>query len=133
MTDWNAQIIEEFRGNDGEVGGMFTGAPLLLLHHIGRSSGIERIAPLMYLSEDDRVYVFASKAGADSHPDWYLNICKNPAVTYEVGNRTLEATASEIVGDERDAIYSRQSEAWPNFAEYQRATDRVIPVIELRS
>ena len=132
MSDWNARVIEEFRANEGRVGGVFEGAPLLLLHHTGRKSGTERIAPLLYRTEGERLFVFGSKGGADSHPDWYLNVKATPSVTYERGNETIRAEAVEVIGEERDAIYARHSDAWPQFGDYQRATSRTIPVIELR-
>ena len=132
MSDWNARIIEEFRENDGRVGGVFEGATLLLLHHTGRTSGTARIAPLMYRREGDRIFVFGSKGGADTHPDWYLNVMANPSVTYEAGTDVIEAEAAEVTGGERDEIYARQSDDRPIFGEYQRGTERTIPVIELK-
>ena len=131
MSEWNAGVIEEFRANDGKVGGFFGDKTVLILHTIGARSGIERLAPLVYRQEDDRVFVFASKGGSDSHPDWYHNLKANPTVSLEIGAGTVSATAVEIVGDERDAIYARHAAAIQNFAEYQAATDRTIPVIEL--
>lgn len=131
MSEWNAGIIDEFRSNDGKVGGVFEGAPLLILHTTGAKSGAERIAPLMYLNEDDRIFVFASKAGAHSHPDWFYNVKANPEVSVEMASATLNGKAVEVVGDERDGIYSRQSTAFPQFDKYQAGTDRKIPVIEI--
>lgn len=131
MSEWNAGIIDEFRSNDGKVGGMFEGAPLLILHTTGAKSGAERLAPLMYLNEDDRIFVFASKAGAHSHPDWFYNVKANPEVSVEMASATLNGKAVEVVGDERDGIYSRQSAAFPQFDKYQAGTDRKIPVIEI--
>lgn len=131
MSDWNAKFIEEFRANAGQVGGFFANKPVLILHTTGARSGIGRLAPLVYRKEDDRVFVFASKGGSHSHPDWYHNLKANPAVTVEIGADTVSATAAEIVGDERDAIYARHAAVIPNFAEYQAGTDRTIPVIEL--
>jgi deazaflavin-dependent oxidoreductase (nitroreductase family) len=131
MSDWNAKIIEEFRANHGEVGGPFEGAPLLLLHTTGARSGLERVSPIMYLDLDGHRYVFASKAGADSHPDWYRNLIANPAVTVEVGAETYGATAAPVAGEDRDRIYAEQARRYPGFAEYQTKTSRVIPVVEL--
>jgi len=134
MTDtnaWNRQIIEEFRANQGAVGGQFEGAPILLLHTIGARSGQERVNPMMYLDLDGHRYVFASKAGADSHPDWYYNLVANPTVTVEVGTETYQATAVVVSGAERDRIYAEQARRFPGFAEYQAKTTRVIPVVEL--
>jgi deazaflavin-dependent oxidoreductase (nitroreductase family) len=131
MDDFNTSIIEEFRSNDGKVGGMFEGAPLLILHTTGARSGTERLAPLMYLDFEDRMFVFASKAGADSHPDWYHNVKANAAVTIEVGTDNHGKTAVEVDTDERDRIYAEQASRFDMFAQYQAGTDRAIPVIEL--
>ena len=131
MNDFNAGIIEEFRSNDGRVGGMFEGAPLLILHTTGARSGSERLAPLMYLDFEDRTFVFASKAGAHSHPDWYFNVKANPEVSIEVGTDTRGRTAVELDPDERDRIYAEQASRFEMFAQYAAGTGRVIPVIEL--
>jgi deazaflavin-dependent oxidoreductase (nitroreductase family) len=130
-ADFNAQIIEEFRANEGRVGGMFEGATLLLLHHTGAKSGKCRVNPLGYLEDDGRYVVFASKAGAPTNPDWYHNLRTHPNVTIEVGTNTIEVIASEAAGEERDRLYRRQAERVPRFAEYEKQTDRVIPVIVL--
>ena len=131
MSDWNAQIIDEFRANDGKVGGNFEGAPLLLLHTTGARSGEERIDPMMYQDLGGPVAVFASKAGAPSHPAWYHNLVAHPEVTAEIGTalRTFQARVAE--GDERDRIWTRQKQDYPGFAEYEAATDREIPVVVL--
>lgn len=131
MSDRNANVIEEFRTSDGRVGGWFADKTVLLLHTTGARSGLPRLTPLVYREEGDRVFIFASKAGADSHPDWYHNLKANPTVSVEIGNSTSPATAVEIVGAERDAIYARQAADLDNFAEYQAGTSRTIPVVEL--
>lgn len=131
VSDWNANIIEEFRENDGKVGGMFEGDPMLILHTTGAKTGQERLNPLLYCKEGDRPFVFASKSGADTHPDWFRNTKANPEVTLEIGTGTAEATAVEILGSARDEIYARQSSDDARFAGYQAGTDRTIPVIEL--
>ena len=132
MSDFNKQIIDEFRANDGRVGGNFSGAPMLLLHSTGAKSGEERVHPMMYLADGDRYLVFASKAGAPTNPDWYFNLKAHPDVVVEVGPRTMTAEAVELVGEERDRFYRRQAELYPGFAEYQAKTDRIIPVIALQ-
>ncbi len=134
MTDMNANVIEEFRANDGVVGGWFEGMPMVLVHTTGAKSGIERIIPLVYLPDADepsRIYIFASKGGAPKSPDWYFNVLANPDVTLEVGADTYDATATELVGPQRDAVYAEQARRYSNFADYEKATDRVIPVIAL--
>jgi deazaflavin-dependent oxidoreductase (nitroreductase family) len=132
MSDWNRQVIEEFRANEGKVGGNFAGAPLLLLHTTGARTGQERVSPMMYLDLDGRRYVFASKAGAPSDPDWYRNLVAKPEVRVEVGTETYVATAKPVTGEERDRVYAEQARRYPNFDEYQQKTTRVIPVVELQ-
>jgi deazaflavin-dependent oxidoreductase (nitroreductase family) len=128
---FNEQVIEEFRTNAGKVGGNFEGAPLLLLTTVGSKSGKTRVNPMMYLEEGDRRYVFASKAGAPSNPDWYYNLVANPNVSIEVGSETIDAVATPVEEGERSRIYAEQVERYPGFGEYQDKTDRVIPVIAL--
>ncbi|GAB3586243.1 nitroreductase family deazaflavin-dependent oxidoreductase [Amycolatopsis endophytica] len=131
VTDFNNRTIAEFRENGGKVGGPFAGAPLLLLHTTGARSGKPRINPMVYLPDGDRYLVFASKGGADSNPDWYWNLRANPEAWIEVGDRTVEVRAVELERAERDEKYRVQAERYPGFAEYQRKTDRIIPVIAL--
>lgn len=135
--DWNAKIIDEFRANGGRVGGPFEGAPLTLVHHRGRRSGTEYVAPMMYLPADDDpavIYVFASKAGAPEHPDWYRNLVTAGEAQVEVGTGTYPVTVSELTGDERDRVYAEQARRYPGFAEYAEKTAgiRTIPVLALR-
>jgi len=131
VSDWNRKVVAEFRGNEGRVGGPFEGSPVLLLHTWGRKTGTERVNPMMYLAQDGRTFVFASRGGSPVHPDWYLNLLANPQVTVELGTETFPATAVPVTGPERDTIYAEQGSRYPGFAEYQAKTDRVIPVIEL--
>jgi deazaflavin-dependent oxidoreductase (nitroreductase family) len=131
MDDWNTKIIEEFRANAGVVGGSFEGSPILLLHTTGAKSGKTRVNPMMYLAEGDRLYVFASKAGAPTNPDWYHNLVAHPEVSAEVGVDTVDLTASVVEGPERDRIYADQVSRYSGFGEYQSMTDRVIPVVAL--
>jgi len=130
-ADFNAQIIEEFRANEGRVGGMFEGVPLLLLRHTGAKSGASRVNPLAYQSDNGRYVVFASKGGAPSNPDWYHNLKAQPDVTIEVGTDTIDVVASEVSGEERERLFRTQAERVPQFGEYEQRTDRVIPVIVL--
>jgi deazaflavin-dependent oxidoreductase (nitroreductase family) len=132
VSDWNRKIIEEFRANDGKVGGNFAGAPLLLLHTIGARSGQERINPVMYRDlGDGRVAVFASKAGEPTHPDWYHNLTATPEVSAEVGTETRHFRARTATADERAPIWSDQKRDYPGFAGYEAKTDREIPVVIL--
>jgi deazaflavin-dependent oxidoreductase (nitroreductase family) len=136
MADWNEQVIAEFRANQGRVGGAFEGAPMVLVHHRGHRSGQEHLAPLMYLpgDDDDTIYVFASKAGAPTHPDWYHNLVAAGSATIERGTETYEVTVREVTGEDRDRTYGEQAQRYPGFAEYEAKTAgiRTIPVLELR-
>jgi len=132
VNDWNTQIIQEFRENNGNVGGNFEGAPMVLLNTTGAKTGKSRTNPLVALVDDDRVFIFASKAGAPTNPDWYHNIIAKPRVTVEQGTERYEAEASVVQGAERDRLFGIQKERMPGFADYEAGTDRVIPVIELR-
>jgi deazaflavin-dependent oxidoreductase (nitroreductase family) len=131
MSDWNATIIEEFRANEGRVGGRFEGAPLLLLHSTGAKSGQERVNPMMYQAVGDAFAVFASKQGADTNPDWLHNLRANPDARIEVGTETLEVTARVLDTEERQPIWDEQKARYPGFADYESRTDRVIPVVML--
>jgi deazaflavin-dependent oxidoreductase (nitroreductase family) len=131
MSDWNATIIEEFRANEGRVGGRFDGAPLLLLHSTGAKSGQERVNPMMYQAVGDAFAVFASKQGADTNPDWLHNLRANPDARIEVGTETLEVTARVLDTEERQPIWDEQKARYPGFADYESRTDRVIPVVML--
>jgi deazaflavin-dependent oxidoreductase (nitroreductase family) len=132
---WNANIIEEFRNNEGRVGGGFQGATLLLLHTEGRRTGKERVNPLAYLPDDGRWVVFGSKGGALTDPDWVRNLEANRDVTIEVGTDTIPVRATKILREEpeRDELYTRQVARMPGFGEYEEKTKgiRTIPVIVL--
>lgn len=131
-ADWNQSIIEEFRANEGRVGGRFEGATLLLLHHTGAKSGIERVNPLAYQPlEDGNFAIFGSKGGAPTNPDWYYNLLANPKARVEVGTETYDVVARVAEGDEREQIWERQKERMPGFADYEKKTSRTIPVIVL--
>ncbi len=130
-NDWNRQVIEEFRANGGKVGGMWEGRPLLLLTTTGAKSGQRRTSPVMYLRDGERLLVFASKGGAPTSPDWYHNLLAHPEVTVEVGNETYDAIATPITGEERDRLYARWAQMYPQFGEYQNKTTRKIPVVAL--
>jgi deazaflavin-dependent oxidoreductase (nitroreductase family) len=130
--DWNSRIIDEFRGNEGRVGGRFEGRPLLLIHHRGARTGTVRVNPVAYQALDGRGWaIFASKGGAPANPDWYHNLLANPDTTAEVGTETVSVHAREATGDERERIWAKQKQLMPGFAEYERTTSRQIPVIVL--
>ena len=135
--DWNARIIEEFRNNGGQVGGNFAGAPVTLLHHVGRKSGKQTVSPVMYLGDADdpaTIYVFASYAGAKTNPAWYYNLTAAGTATIEVGAETFDVVVEEVTGAERDRVYAEQASRYPGFAEYEQKTEgvRTIPVLALR-
>jgi deazaflavin-dependent oxidoreductase (nitroreductase family) len=130
-ADFNSQVIDEFRANGGKAGGMFEGKPLLLVHNVGAKSGREFVTPLVYLADGDRYLIFASKGGAPENPGWYYNLKAGPEVSIEVGTETIPVLAEELTGEERDRLYTKQSEEQPQFAEYAQKTDRKIPVIAL--
>ena len=130
-NDWNTKIVEEFRANEGRVGGQFEGAPLLLLHSIGARSGKERVNPMMYQAVGDAYAAFASKGGAPSNPDWYHNLIATPDATIEVGTRTVPVRARIADDVERDTIWETQKQRYPGFADYEASTTRQIPVVIL--
>jgi deazaflavin-dependent oxidoreductase (nitroreductase family) len=131
-TDFNGQVIAEFRANDGKVGGPFEGAPMILVHHTGAKSGTERVAPLMYQQVGDSFAIFASKAGAPDNPAWFHNLVAHPDTTAEVGGETFSVKARVAEPSERDVIWERQKERFPQFAQYEvTSAPRVIPVVVL--
>ena len=134
MADWNKQVIDEFRANDGRVGGPFEGRTLLLLHHRGAKTGTERVNPVAYQRlSPDSVAVFASKGGAPTNPDWFYNLVANPDVSVEIGSEAFPVHARIAAGQERERIWERQKHDWPGFGEYDEKTRgiREIPVVVL--
>jgi deazaflavin-dependent oxidoreductase (nitroreductase family) len=131
INDFNQRIIEEFRANGGKPPSWTGNSPVLLLHHRGARSGLDRVNPVAYLRDDGRYVVFASKGGAPTHPGWFHNLKANPETEVEVGDDTVAVTATEAEGEERDRLFSAQTEISPQFAEYQAKTSRVIPVVIL--
>ena len=131
MSDWNKQIIEEFRANEGKVGGMFANNTLLLLHTTGAKSGKERVNPLVTIEDGDRLVIVASKAGAPSNPDWYYNVVANPEVGVEYGTETFQARATVTSEPERTELYEKVANARDSFNDYKVQTTRVIPVVTL--
>lgn len=129
MSDWNAGVIAEFRKNKGKVGGQFEGAPILLILHKGARTGKQRTNPVMYFKDGPRYLVFASKGGHVYNPDWYHNLKAHPDVTIEVGGETIDVHAEELTGTERDRYYAKQAALYPQFAQYEKKTKRIIPII----
>ena len=130
MAGWNDDIIEEFRSNEGRVGGRFQGNPLLLLHHRGARTGTERVNPLAYQDlGDGDVAIFGSRGGSEKNPDWYHNLRANPDVRVEIGTDTHAGKARVAEGEERERIWEAQKRLIPSFAEYEKRTERQIPVV----
>jgi deazaflavin-dependent oxidoreductase (nitroreductase family) len=135
-NNWNEKVIADFRAHDGRVGGPFEGAPMVLVHHRGRRTGHEYVNPMMYLAAergDGSIYVFASKGGAPTNPDWYYNLTAAGKGSVEIGTGTFPVTVRELHGEEHDRIYAEQASRYPGFAEYAEKTAgvRTIPVLEL--
>ncbi|MCA9863119.1 MAG: nitroreductase family deazaflavin-dependent oxidoreductase [Thermomicrobiales bacterium] len=131
VNDFNQQVIDEFRANDGKVGGMFQGAPMLLLTTKGAKSGQPRVAPLVYSRDGDRYVVIASKGGAPTNPDWYHNIAANPDITVEIGSETFPAHAEIAAEPERTRLFDAHAALMPGFRDYQNNTSRIIPVVTI--
>ncbi|MCW2627976.1 nitroreductase family deazaflavin-dependent oxidoreductase [Mycobacterium sp.] len=132
MKAFNKNIVEEFRANNGKVGGPFEGATLLLLNTTGAKSGQPRLAPLAYLTIDGKTVIIGSKAGADTNPDWVHNLRANPQAHIEVGADAYDVTARELPPAERAEMYPKVVAAAPGFGQYQDKTSRVIPLFELQ-
>jgi deazaflavin-dependent oxidoreductase (nitroreductase family) len=132
MSDFNRKIIDEFRANEGKVGGPFEGAPVLLLTSTGAKSGEQRTTPVVYQPDGERMVIFASKAGAPENPAWYHNLRANPTATVEVGADTVEVEAVVTDGDERERLFNKQKQLMPQFADYEQKTTRQIPVVALK-
>ena len=131
-AEYNAKVIDEFRASEGRVGGMWEGTPLLLLHHTGARSGASRVNPVGYLPDEPRYVIFASNGGAPSSPDWYHNLKAQPTTRIEVESETIDVVAEEATGEERERLFARGAERFPDLARHARRTDRVIPVIVLK-
>jgi deazaflavin-dependent oxidoreductase (nitroreductase family) len=132
IKSFNQAIAEEFRANDGKVGGQFDGAALLLLTTTGAKSGQPRVSPLAYFRIDGKLLIIASFAGADVNPAWVHNLRANPSAHVEIGRESFDVTARELPLAERDQLFANIAAAAPGFAEYQAKTARVIPVFELQ-
>ncbi|CAN5393873.1 nitroreductase family deazaflavin-dependent oxidoreductase [soil metagenome] len=134
MTEksWNDNIIDEFRANAGVVGGVFEGATMILIHSIGAKSGQERVIPLVTEPDGDNYVLIASKGGAPTNPDWYYNLVANPVIEVEVGAETFKVRAVEAHGAERDRLFKVVADIRTGFWDYEKMTDRVIPVFSLQ-
>jgi deazaflavin-dependent oxidoreductase (nitroreductase family) len=129
---FNKSIADEFRANDGKVGGQFEGANLLLLTTTGAKSGEPRVSPLAYFRVDDKLIIIGSFAGSDINPAWVHNLRANPSAHVEIGTGASDVTARELPAAERDELFAKVAAASPGFADYQAKTTRVIPLFELQ-
>jgi deazaflavin-dependent oxidoreductase (nitroreductase family) len=129
--DYNAKVIGEFRANSGRVGGMWEGTPLLLLHHTGAMSGVSRVNPVAYLPDDGRYFIWAANGGAPRHSAWYHNLKEYPVTRIEVSSETIDVVAEEATGDERDRLFAKAAERYPQLADIARKTERIIPLVIL--
>lgn len=128
-NEFNQRIINEFRGNQGKVGGQMAGLPLLLLTTTGAKTGRALTKPLAYTKDGDRIFVIASFAGSPNNPAWFNNLLANPTVTVEVGSERFEARAVVTTGEERQRLFNTQADKIPIFHDYQKKTTRQIPVV----
>ncbi|ONI79853.1 hypothetical protein ALI144C_24290 [Actinosynnema sp. ALI-1.44] len=132
LSDFNNQVIEEFRANKGVVGGHFANAHVALVHHVGRKSGQERITPLLYLPYDGAYVFMGSAGGAPKTPAWFLNLEAADTVTIEVGEQTLTTKPTIIrQGPEWLRIYTQFTQYWPDIYTYEEKTERRFPFARL--
>ena len=132
MSDYDAAIIEEFRANAGRLGGSWEGRDLLLLTTTGRKSGRPHTKPMVYTRDGDRLLVYASKGGAPSHPDWYLNLQAKPEAEVEVEGARIVVRAVTVDDDRRERLWNLARDTWRYYDSYQQRTDRAIPVVRLQ-
>jgi len=131
-SDFNTKMIEEFRANEGRVGGPWAGTTLILIHHIGGRSGVEGVTPLGCSSQgDDRFVIVASSGGSPTHPDWYYNLKANPRITVEVGAQTFTVLADELADAARAELWPKLVAEYPTLGEHQARTTRQFPVFML--
>jgi deazaflavin-dependent oxidoreductase (nitroreductase family) len=134
LDDWNQRVLAEFRANHGRCGGPFEGAPMIVIHHVGRKTGKTYENPLVYQpGPDGRMYLIASFGGAPKNPAWLGNLLAAGRAKVEVGDDIFEVGVTEVTGAERDEVFARQKAAMPAFAEYEKKTEgvRTIPVLAL--
>ena len=131
MDEMNQAVIKEFRSNKGKVSGPMEGMPILLLTMTGAKTGRTLIRPLCYSRDGDRLVIIASFGGAPRNPPWYHNLLANPVVTVEVGTEKFNARAAQAAGAERQRLFDAQARLMPFFNDYQKKTQRQIPVLTL--
>jgi deazaflavin-dependent oxidoreductase (nitroreductase family) len=133
FNEFNRNVIKELRENGGKAGGMFEGAPMLILLSTGAKSGQVREAPLVYTGPAEKPVIIASKGGSPSNPDWYHNLKANPDAEIEIDGATRKVRAVEAIGDDRDRLYAQMVSERPDFGKYQENTSRIIPVFVLET
>jgi deazaflavin-dependent oxidoreductase (nitroreductase family) len=131
FLSYNKPIIEEFRANDGIVGGDYEGLPLALITTKGAKTGKDRLSPVSYINDGDRVVITATNAGLDWHPQWYHNLCADPNLAVEIGTDKYEAIAEEADGEERERLWADLVASNRRLGRYQSKTSRQIPVLVL--
>ncbi|WP_304453876.1 nitroreductase/quinone reductase family protein [Nocardiopsis sp. YSL2] len=131
VSDFNAPVVAEFRADGGRVGGIFEGGDLLLLTTVGARSGAKYTTPLGFVRVEGRLLVVASAGGSDRHPDWYRNVLAHPMVTVELGTETFGAVAVPTEGTDRDRLFDEIVRQVPGYGDYQKGTDRILPVVAL--
>jgi deazaflavin-dependent oxidoreductase (nitroreductase family) len=129
--EYNSKIIAEFRANRGRVGDTWEETPLVLLHHTGAKSGVSRVNPVAYLPDGSSYLIWAANGGAPKHPAWYRNLMARPNTRIEVGSETIDVVAAEATGEERERLFARAAERYPQLVELARSTERLIPMIVL--
>lgn len=127
----NVPVVEEYRVTGGQMSGPMAGSNVVLVHHKGAKSGVDRVNPVAYRKVGEKIAVFASNAGRTASPDWYYNLVANPETVVEFGTETFPVRARVATGDERTEIWEAQKADTPMFAEYEKTAPREIPVVIL--
>ena len=131
--DFTQMLIDDLRSHGGKVTtGPMAGRPLMILTTKGAKTGEDRVAVVTYTRDGDRYVIAASKSGAPTNPDWFHNLQANPEVGVEAGGESFTARATVTSGDERDRLWKQHADERPEFREYPKITDRVIPMIVLQ-
>ena len=129
--DWSREQADKYAESGGAEAADMKGMPIILLTTVGAKTGKLRKTPLMRVEHGGEYAVVASLGGAPKNPVWYWNIAKNPRVELQDGGVTRDYDAREVFGDEKATWWERSVEAWPDYADYQKKTDRQIPVFVL--
>ena len=120
-----------YRATGGKLFGRMGKSPILLLNTVGRKSGKKRTSPLLYVMDGEDFVIIASKGGAPTHPDWYLNLRNDPEATVEIGDREVRVRAEEADPQEKARLWRKMVEMYPTYDDYQKKTEREIPLLIL--